>query len=93
MTDSVRFVAAITGVSSADGPATTVIENSAPNADIHSMTEQSDATTEDAPVCIVCGRTAVTIDRKDDPMCAKHAALFVTMDHRDNLADRARIVR
>jgi hypothetical protein len=57
------------------------------------MTEQSDATTEDAPLCIVCGRTAVTIDRKDDPMCAKHAALFVTMDHRDNLADRARIVR
>ncbi len=80
-------------MSSADAPGTTVIEDLMPNADTHCMTEQSDATTEDAPVCIVCGRTAVTIDRKDDPMCAKHAALFVTMDHRDNLADRARIVR
>jgi hypothetical protein len=80
-------------VSSARACTTTVIELFAPDADTHCMTEESDATTEDAPVCIVCARTAVTIDRKDDPMCAKHAALFVTMDHRDNLADRARIVR
>lgn len=43
--------------------------------------------------CIVCGREAVTIDRDDAAMCAKHAAMFVTRDHRDSLADRPRVIR
>ncbi len=57
------------------------------------MSHHDAATKEDPPTCIVCERPAVTIDRKDDAMCAKHAALFVTMDHRDNLDDRGRVVR
>lgn len=48
---------------------------------------------EPTPDCIVCGRDAVTIDRNDVPMCGRHAAIFVTMDHRDTVADKARIVR
>lgn len=48
---------------------------------------------EEQPDCVMCGKQAVTIDRKDTPMCAKHAAIFVTRDHRDAVADRARIVR
>jgi hypothetical protein len=43
--------------------------------------------------CVVCGREAVAIDRHDAPMCAKHAAMFVTRDYRDAVADKARIVR
>ncbi len=50
-------------------------------------------TVEEKPDCVVCGREAVTIDRKDSAMCAKHAALFVTRDHRDSLADRPRLIR
>lgn len=45
------------------------------------------------PDCVVCGREAVAIDRNDAAMCAKHAALFVTRDYRDAVADKARIVR
>lgn len=48
---------------------------------------------EPTPECIVCGRHAVTIDRDDSPMCGRHAAIFVTMDHRENVAEKARIVR
>lgn len=47
----------------------------------------------DRPDCVVCGREAVAIDRNDAAMCAKHAALFVTRDYRDAVADKARIVR
>ena len=45
------------------------------------------------PDCVVCGREAVAIDRNDAAMCAKHAALFVTRDYRDSVADKARVVR
>lgn len=48
---------------------------------------------EPTPECIVCRRDAVTIDRNDAPMCGRHAAIFVTMDHRENVSERARVVR
>ncbi len=48
---------------------------------------------EETPDCVVCGREAVTIGRDDTAMCAKHAALFVTRDHRDSLSDRPRVIR
>lgn len=48
---------------------------------------------EPAPPCVVCGRDAVTIDRNDAAMCAKHAAMFVTTDRREAVAERGRIVR
>lgn len=53
---------------------------------------ETDAAAE-RPDCVVCGREAVAIDRNDSAMCAKHAALFVTRDYRDAVADKARIVR
>lgn len=56
--------------------------------------EQKDATEHrPAPGCIVCGRDAVAIDRKEAAMCAKHAAIFVTMEHRKSLAEKGRVVR
>lgn len=48
---------------------------------------------EPAPPCVVCEREAVTIDRNDTAMCAKHAALFVTTERREAVAERGRIVR
>lgn len=48
---------------------------------------------EPTPPCVVCGRDAVTIDREDAAMCAKHAAMFVTRERRDAVAERGRIVR
>jgi hypothetical protein len=56
--------------------------------------ERTEATEpEPTPHCIVCGRDAVTIDRNDVPMCGRHAAIFVTMDHRDTVSEKARVVR
>ena len=48
---------------------------------------------EERRQCIVCGRDADAIDRTDTAMCAKHAALFLTRDHRETVADRPRVVR
>lgn len=48
---------------------------------------------EAPPECVVCRRPAVTIDRQDSPMCAKHAAIFITADRRETIADKGRIVR
>ncbi|MGI9665561.1 MAG: hypothetical protein ACR2N2_00470 [Acidimicrobiia bacterium] len=48
---------------------------------------------EEQPDCIVCGREAVTIDRSDKGMCAKHANMFITREHRESMSDKARIVR
>lgn len=48
---------------------------------------------EAIPPCVVCGRDAVTIDRDDSAMCAKHAALFVTTDRRSTVTERGRVVR
>lgn len=45
------------------------------------------------PPCVVCGRDAVTIDRDDSAMCAKHAALFLTTDRRSSVIERGRVVR
>lgn len=53
------------------------------------VTDQMEA----PPECVVCGRPAVTIDRRDTPMCAKHAAIFITADRRETVADKGRIVR
>jgi hypothetical protein len=56
--------------------------------------ERTEATEpEPTPPCFVCGRDAVTIDRNEVPMCGRHAAIFVTMDHRENVTEKARIVR
>ena len=59
--------------------------------------ETSVRTTGDAPEptppCVICGRDAVTIDRTDTAMCAKHAALFVTTERREAVTERGRIVR
>lgn len=56
-------------------------------------TTAPDRDLEPTPECVVCGRDAVTIDRKDVAMCAKHAAIFITMEHRETVADKGRIVR
>jgi hypothetical protein len=73
-----------------------VIESRSPNADSHPM-ERSESVRGDAPgqepECVVCGRNAVTIDRNDAAMCAKHAAIFVTTDRREAATERGRIVR
>jgi hypothetical protein len=45
------------------------------------------------PRSIVCGKDAVTIDRSEAPMCGRHAAIFVTMEHRKQVVKKARIVR
>ena len=66
----------------------------------YSMDEFENPTTAHRPVeaendqtCVVCGKDAVTIDRTDTAMCAKHAAMFITREHREAVSDRARIVR
>lgn len=51
-------------------------------------------TESDEPAeCVVCGKDAVTIDRSNNAMCAKHAKMFITRDHRESMSDKARIVR
>jgi hypothetical protein len=57
------------------------------------MDHQRNTESEPTPRCIVCGKDAVTIDRSEAPMCGRHAAIFVTMEHRRNVATKARIVR
>lgn len=57
------------------------------------MEDRTEQDPKDTPVCALCTREAVTIDRSDSPMCAKHASIFVTRDHRDAHADRFRIIR
>ena len=80
----------------------TILQFSTPFSDTHYMdrphsTERAQGagtdTPTDRPDCVVCGREAVAIDRNDAAMCAKHAALFVTRDYRDAVADKARVVR
>jgi hypothetical protein len=57
------------------------------------MDQQPPTEPEPLPRCIVCGKDAVTIDRSEAPMCGRHAAIFVTMDHRKQVVEKARIVR
>ncbi len=57
------------------------------------MEDRTEQDPKPTPVCVVCSRDAVTIDRSDAPMCAKHAAIFVTREHREAHADRFRIIR
>lgn len=71
----------------------TIIDSRSPDADPIHMDRLETPPDQHTPECIVCGRAAVTIDRDDTPMCAKHAAIFVTRDHRSSVADRGRIVR
>lgn len=52
-----------------------------------------DVEPDEPQFCVVCGKDAVTIDRSDTPMCAKHAAMFITREHREAVSDKARIVR
>ena len=78
----------------------TIINRCAQSVDAYSMVDFDTPTAakppddEDQPqFCVVCGKDAVTIDRTDTAMCAKHAAMFITREHREAVADRARIVR
>ena len=73
--------------------ARTLIDSRAPDADPMGMDRPETSPDQHTPECIVCGRAAVTIDRDDTPMCAKHAAIFVTRDHRSSVAERGRVVR
>lgn len=71
----------------------TIIDSPGPDADPMGMDRRETPPEQRTPECIVCGRAAVTIDRDDTPMCAKHAAIFVTRDHRSSVAERGRVVR
>lgn len=71
----------------------TIIDSHGPDADPMGMDRHEASPEQRTPECIVCGRAAVTIDRDDTPMCAKHAAIFVTRDHRSSVAERGRVVR
>lgn len=75
---------------------TTVIDFRSPNADSLIMepnVRDRGRAPEPPPPCVVCGRDAVTIDREDAAMCAKHAAMFVTRERREAVAERGRVVR
>lgn len=60
---------------------------------MESAVQHRDELPDPAPPCVVCGREAVTIDRDDAAMCAKHASMFVTSDRRETVTERGRVVR
>ena len=74
---------------------TTVIDFRSPNADSRTMEPnlRDRGRAPEPPPCVVCGRDAVTIDREDAAMCAKHAAMFVTRERREAVSERGRVVR
>lgn len=63
------------------------------SADDRRTDDLPDESSDPIPPCVVCSRDAVTIDRDDSAMCAKHAALFVTSQRRSTVTERGRVVR